>query len=140
MAPEAVGWDWIGMNLLDGGALTAFQLRRRDGSAFWSSGSWRPPGAETQVFEGPTAVRFTPGRRWTSPATRTVYPVQWRVSTAVSEFEVRALMDAQELDSRNSTGTIYWEGLSELLDARSGRRVGLGYLEMTGYSGALRMA
>uniref|UniRef100_UPI002479BDC5 lipocalin-like domain-containing protein n=1 Tax=Variovorax paradoxus TaxID=34073 RepID=UPI002479BDC5 len=31
--PEAVGWDWIGMNLDDGGALTAFHLRRADGSA-----------------------------------------------------------------------------------------------------------
>ena len=28
--PLAVGWDWIGMNLLDGGALTAFQLRDKD--------------------------------------------------------------------------------------------------------------
>jgi predicted secreted hydrolase len=51
---------------------------------------------------------------------------------------VRALMDEQELDSRQSTGTIYWEGLSELLDAK-GQRVGLGYLEMTGYSGPLRL-
>ncbi|MGI9133212.1 MAG: lipocalin-like domain-containing protein, partial [Rhodoferax sp.] len=33
--PEAVGWDWIGINLLDGSALTAFQLRRQDGSALW---------------------------------------------------------------------------------------------------------
>lgn len=26
--PEAVGWDWIGMNLFDGGALTAFRAAR----------------------------------------------------------------------------------------------------------------
>ena len=45
---------------------------------------------------------------------------------------------AQELDSRASTGAIYWEGLSELLD-ESGRRVGLGYLEMTGYAARLRL-
>jgi predicted secreted hydrolase len=47
-------------------------------------------------------------------------------------------MDAQELDSRASTGTVYWEGLSEVLDA-AGRRVGLGYLEMTGYAGRLQL-
>jgi predicted secreted hydrolase len=46
---------------------------------------------------------------------------------------VRALLDAQELDSRSSTGTVYWEGLSDLLDAE-GQRVGRGYLEMTGYA------
>ena len=31
--PDADGWDWIGMNLDDGSALTAFRVRRRDGSA-----------------------------------------------------------------------------------------------------------
>ena len=46
-------------------------------------------------------------------------------------------MDAQELDSRGSTGTVYWEGLSELLDAQA-QRIGRGYLEMTGYAGRLR--
>ena len=35
--PDAVGWDWIGMNLHDGGALTAFRLRRADGSTLWLS-------------------------------------------------------------------------------------------------------
>ena len=45
---------------------------------------------------------------------------------------------AQELDARVSIGTIYWEGLSELRDAQ-GRRIGLGYLEMTGYASRLRL-
>ncbi|MEO8654625.1 MAG: lipocalin family protein, partial [Ramlibacter sp.] len=44
----------------------------------------------------------------------------------------------QELDSRNSTGAIYWEGLSDLLDS-NGKLVGRGYLEMTGYAQRLRM-
>ena len=51
---------------------------------------------------------------------------------------MRAVIDNQELDSRQSTGAIYWEGLSELIDSR-GKRVGRGYLEMTGYAGVLRM-
>src|SRR5262249_30529099 len=42
--PEAVGWDWIGMNLDDGSALTAFRLRRADGTALWAGGSLRAPG------------------------------------------------------------------------------------------------
>ena len=53
-------------------------------------------------------------------------------------YTVRAVVDSQELDSRTSTGTVYWEGLSELLDG-TGRRVGLGYLEMTGYAGKLSL-
>jgi predicted secreted hydrolase len=135
--PQAVGWDWIGMNLFDGGALTAFVLRRADGSTLWAGGSVRPPGGRVQAFEA-AAVRFVPGRRWQSPATSASYPLEWTVHTPAGRFEVRALLDAQELDSRASTGAIYWEGLSELLDA-SGRRVGLGYLEMTGYAQPLRL-
>ena len=50
MHPLAVGWDWIGINLHDGGALTVFRLRRRDGSALWSGGSFRSAGAQPQAF------------------------------------------------------------------------------------------
>ena len=137
MDPQAVGWDWIGMNLDDGSALTAFRLRRADGSALWAGGSFRPAGARARSF-GPEEVRFTPGRVWTSPASRAAYPVEWTVATPAGRFAVKALLDNQELDSRASTGSIYWEGLSDLLDDR-GRRVGRGYLEMTGYAGTLRL-
>ena len=141
LAADAVGWDWIGMNLFDGSALTAFMLRRADGSALWAGGSFRAPGAATpssaRVF-GPEEVRFTAGTRWRSPATGANYPVLWQVDSPAGRHSVRALVDAQELDSRSSTGTVYWEGLSELLDSQ-GRRVGLGYLEMTGYVSPLRL-
>jgi predicted secreted hydrolase len=137
--PEAVGWDWIGMNLDSGAALTAFRLRRADGSALWMGGSWRASAhAAPQVF-GPQSCQWVALRHWLSPASQARYPVQWRVDTPAGSFEVRALLDAQELDSRRSTGTVYWEGLSELLDARSGQRVGRGYLEMTGYAGRLML-
>ena len=134
--PDAVGWDWIGMNLDDGSALTAFRLRRADGSALWAGGSFRPAGqAQAQDF-APNAVVFEPGRRWRSASSGGDYPVHWTVQTPAGRFTVQALLDAQELDSRSSTGTVYWEGLSALLDD-AGRRLGLGYLEMTGYAGRL---
>ena len=135
--PQAVGWDWIGINLFDGSALTAFVLRKRDGSALWGGGSFRAAGGAVQTFT-PEQVHFTAGRRWHSPGSAARYPVQWQIDTPAGRFEVRALLDAQVLDSRSSTGTIYWEGLSELLGAQ-GRRVGLGYLEMTGYAAPLRL-
>ena len=135
--PDAVGWDWIGMNLADGTALTAFRLRRRDGSALYAGGSWRRPGEATRNF-ATTEVRFETGRRWTSPASKASYPVEWTIETPAGRYSVKALLDDQELDSRASTGAIYWEGLSDLLDA-AGARVGRGYLEMTGYAGPLRL-
>jgi len=137
MHSEAVGWDWIGMNLADGSALTAFRLRRSDGSALWAGGSFRAPGGATRSF-GADEVRFTPQRLWHSPRSNARYPVEWEVATPAGRFAVRTLLDDQELDSRASTGAIYWEGLSELRDAQ-GRGIGHGYLEMTGYAGTLRL-
>lgn len=137
LAAQAVGWDWIGINLDDGSALTAFRLRRADGSTLYAGGSLRMPGGPVRNFE-PDEVQFTPGRSWLSPASQARYPVQWTLHTPAGHHRVNALFDAQELDSRASTGTFYWEGLSDLLDER-GRRVGRGYLEMTGYAGKLRL-
>ena len=134
---QAVGWDWIGMNLQDGGALTAFRLRRADGTSVYAGGSHRALGQPSRSFTT-QEVTFTPTRFWVSAATRARYPVQWTVRTPAGPFDVRALLDNQELDSRASTGTVYWEGLSELRDD-AGRRVGLGYLEMTGYAATLRL-
>ena len=49
----------------------------------------------------------------------------------------KPLIDDQELDSRASTGTIYWEGAVRAM--ASGREAGRGYLELTGYGNALRL-
>ena len=135
--PQAVGWDWIGMNLDDGSALTAFRLRRSDGSALWDGGSFRARGGSVYTFSPGEAV-FSPQRKWASPASGATYPVEWIVRTPADFYTVKAVIDNQELDSRASTGAIYWEGLSDLFDS-NGARVGRGYLEMTGYSQRLRM-
>jgi predicted secreted hydrolase len=137
---SATGWDWIGMNLDDGSALTAFRLRDKDGNAVWDGGSFRPAkasGGDLYIFSRGEVI-FKPTRTWKSPLTQTTYPVEWIVRTPADFYTVRAVIDNQELDSRQSTGAIYWEGLSELIDS-SGKRVGSGYLEMTGYAAPLRM-
>ena len=137
LPPGAVGWDWIGMNLADGSALTAFRLRAADGRTVYAGGSLRAAGGTPRSF-GADEVSFTPGRVWTSAASQGRYPVEWTLQTPAGRHRIVALLDAQELDSRQSTGTIYWEGISELRDEQ-GQRVGLGYLEMTGYAGRLQL-
>ncbi len=136
--PLAVGWDWIGINLLDGSALTAFQMRDKSGQAIWDGGSFRAgaSGARSQVFAR-GEIRFVALRQWTSPSTKANYPVEWTLQTPLGSYRVRGVIDNQELDSRASTGAVYWEGLSELFDSAD-QLVGRGYLEMTGYAGALR--
>ena len=135
--PSAVGWDWIGMNLDDGSALTAFRLRDKNGDAVWDGGSFRAAKGELHTFRR-GEVLFKPVQRWKSPLSQASYPVEWTVWTPADFYTVRAVIDNQELDSRNSTGAIYWEGLSELIDSK-GKRVGMGYLEMTGYAQALKL-
>ncbi len=135
--PSAVGWDWIGMNLDDGSALTAFRLRDKSGSTVWDGGSFRSAKGALDSFRHGEVI-FKPMRSWKSPLTQAIYPVEWVVRTPADLYTVRAVIDNQELDSRASTGAIYWEGLSELIDS-NGKRVGSGYLEMTGYAQALRL-
>jgi len=138
MPPGAVGWDWIGINLDDGGALTAFRMRDARGTALWSGGSHRSSDGALRIFSN-GELAFEPLKTWTSAATRATYPVRWRLRCPAGEFEVQALFEAQELDGRNSTGAVYWEGVSALKRSSDGRRVGLGYLEMTGYAAPLTL-
>jgi hypothetical protein len=66
--PDAVGWDWIGMNLLDGSALTAFRLRSQERTnALWDGGSFRRPHGRSVYIFSPGEVVFSPQRRLEEP-------------------------------------------------------------------------
>lgn len=149
MPPAARGWDWIGINLADGGSLMAFRMRDADGKPLWAAATLVDGQGNTHTL-GADQVRFEPLRRWHSPRTGADYPVSWRLSLDTPQGERRyrleALMDDQELDSRRSTGAVYWEGAVRLReepadgsDERAGPEAGRGYLEMTGYAERLNM-
>jgi predicted secreted hydrolase len=136
--PAAAGWDWIGMNLDDGSALTAFQIRRREsGPPIYAYASLRGPDSPQVHTFAPPEVDFEPLARWTSPRTRAVYPVAQSIRVGDRVFETQPLFEDQELDSRGSAGAIYWEGASRL--SEGGRLAGRGYLEMTGYAAPMRL-
>ncbi len=40
---RALGWDWMGVNLHDGGALMAFRMRDPQGGARWAAATMRGP-------------------------------------------------------------------------------------------------
>ena len=133
---RAVGWDWVGANLVDGGALMAFRIRTADGSSLWQHAMLRERDGQIRTF-GKDAVSFTPLRRWTSPRTKASYPVEVDVAAGGERWRLKPLQDDQELDSRQSTGAVYWEGAVTL--ERDGKQAGRGYLEMTGYVKALKL-
>jgi predicted secreted hydrolase len=136
MDERAAGWDWIGINLDDGGALMAFRMRDRAGGKFWAGGGFRAADGARRIFS-PREVEFEPLRLWRSPRSGASYPVAWRVRTGELELTIEPLMDDQESDTRASVGTIYWEGAVHAM--RGGRAVGRGYLELTGYWRPMRL-
>jgi predicted secreted hydrolase len=134
LPPDAVGWDWTGINLDGGGALMAFQVRGADGRAIHAGGTLRQPDG-SQIAFGPDDVRFVPRRRWRSPGSGAAYPVEAdfmvRLPGGVRRFRLKPMFDAQELGGGAGMPT-YWEGA---VTTEGGR----GYLELTGYAGALKM-
>jgi len=137
----AAGWDWIGINLDDGGALMAFRIRARAGEAVrWASARLRTADGRERSFDK-DEVRFEALATWRSPHTGTVYPTRLRLllgsgATAL-RYEIAPLMDDQELDARRSTGAVYWEGAFTLL--ADGQRKGRGYLELVGYHRPMKL-
>ena len=131
----AVGWDWTGLNLDDGGALMAFRIRGKDGRAIWAGGSLRRANGQVVRF-APGDVRFVPRKLWRSPRTGARYPVAQtlhiRLPEGVRVWTLDPLFADQELDARRSGMPVYWEGAVRT-------QGGSGYLELTGYAGGLRM-
>ena len=136
LAEQAAGWDWTGINFADGSALMLFRIRDRAGSVYWAGGTARSADGIRRVFS-PAEVSFEVLRQWKSAASGATYPVAMRIRAAGMTIDLEPLMDDQELDSRASTGTIYWEGAVRA--SRAGRELGRGYLELTGYAARLKL-
>ncbi|MES2071270.1 MAG: carotenoid 1,2-hydratase [Pseudomonadota bacterium] len=136
------GWDWLGANLDDGGALMAFQIRGKNGQPVWSHATLRDAAGKVTQYAA-QQVSFVPRRLWTSSATRASYPVATSIQLMDGSgkpadiWDLLPLSDDQELDSRRSTGAVYWEGAVTV--QRNGKPAGRGYLELTGYHKALKL-
>lgn len=138
LAASASGWDWIGINLDDGGALMAFRMRAKNGSALYAGGTLMRPDGSAEALS-PDDVEFFPLREWRSTRSGTSYPVAMRVRTKNKTWRIEPLFEDQELDSRASTATIYWEGAVRVFGEGDGAPAGRGYLELTGYWRPMRL-
>ena len=133
LPPGGVGWDWTGLNFDDGSALMAFRIRRADGAMLWAGGSWRAADGSLANL-GLGDVLFVPRRRWRSPRTGALYPIdpvlRVRLPSGIRDLPLHPLLPDQELDGRAAGGPVYWEGAVSTAGGR-------GYLELTGYAGRL---
>jgi len=136
LAPDEVGWDWLGAQLDDGRELMFFRLRRRDGTSAWVDGTLIDADGSSRalITQG---VEFTRRESWTSLETGVTYPAGFRLELPAEELslEIVPLLPDQEL----RLSFVYWEGAVDIFNtgsspgSSSGSVAGRGYLEMTGY-------
>lgn len=135
LMPGAVGWDWIGINLLDGGSIMAFRIRDETGKTLFSEWDRRDP--KGRALERYTNAVWEAIGQWRSPRSLANYPAGFLIRAGNQEFRLQTLMQNQEVDARASTGGFYYEGAVEM--SRNKVIIGRGYLELTGYSQAVKL-
>ncbi len=130
------GWDWFSIQLANNYDLMLYVIRGPEGEFLRVDGTLLDPeGAPTYL--GPDDFTSTPTGSWTSPSTGTTYPMGWQVEVPSAELSltVTPLLEKQELDTRRTTGVIYWEGAVDVSGSQAGAGVtGHGYVELTGYA------
>jgi predicted secreted hydrolase len=124
-----VGWDWFALHLDDGTDLMIYRLRNEDGdTSRWSAGTVvGTDGSVTSLGADDFKLRVLD--RWTSPRGGT-YPARWTltIESLPDSLTVTPVLAGQELDA----AVRYWEGAVDV--HRDGKRIGAGYVELTGYA------
>jgi predicted secreted hydrolase len=137
LTAEQVGWNWFSLQFDDGTELMLYQMRTRDGGADPnSSGTFVAQNGTTQHLRRED-YQLTPLKTWTSPQTGGRYPIAWQLTVPRLNLQARIStpLPQQELVLQP---VAYWEGLIDVDATRADRKLrGHGYLELTGYAGAL---
>lgn len=135
-----VGWDWVSLQLDDRREVMLYVLRQKDGSITpQSSGSLIDAGGRV-TYLPLSAFSLTATGSWTSPHTGAVYPSGWRVRVPLAHVDVTLTPELLDQELANLSGGVsYWEGAVDATDASSGRALGVGYVELTGYAGAVSL-
>lgn len=146
--PTNGGWDWFSTQLDDGSEVMVYNLRDAAGTVLQTFGTYIPPRRPPSAALSPTpSVALTPEQfalaplgTWTSPATQITYPSGWRLTISAKgdvpamDLTYTPVVRDAELDTRASTGVIYWEGETTITGTKNGAPItGAGYVELTGY-------
>jgi predicted secreted hydrolase len=132
----AGGWDWFAVNLDDHTDLTLSLVRAADGSLPLVYGTFvDAEGTATHLDRD--AFSVTSVGTWRSPATGATYPAGWTIEIPSRGLTVQLTptIPDQELDTRATTGVVYWEGSQVVRATRGGEPLGgEAYVELTGYA------
>lgn len=131
--PQALGWDWFGINFDDGtdwvvGTLRNMKSRR----IFRKSVTIRNRDGSTRIVSD---FKIRPTKHWESTATNIRYPVGWRIGVP----ELEALLDFEPLAENQEVPVLglmraIWEGAGTVTGAIAGKEVrGVARGELQGY-------
>lgn len=131
LADYQSGWDWFALQLDDGSDLMFFHLRRKDGQTDPTSSGTLVASDGSSSHLNLDDVDIEVLDTFESPAGGK-YPARWRLKVKPGQrvLEIRPVLADQEFrgDAR------YWEGAVDVLDAKTGKPCGKGYVELTGYA------
>jgi predicted secreted hydrolase len=130
------GWDWFAVNLDDGTDLTISLVRTIGGELALAYGTLVEPDGSVRHLPA-SAFTVTVEDTWPSPRSGARYPAAWRIELPADALvvELRPTVADQELDTRATTGVVYWEGSQIVRASRAGRPLsGFAYVELTGYA------
>ena len=139
LGAQQVGWDWFSLQLDDQREIMLYLLRDGKGKIDFARGTLVHPDGRVQYL-GPGDFSVTVRERWKSPYTSGVYPARWIVTIPgePKNLEIVPEMAHQENRSRIVPDLHYWEGAVTIV--QRGRRIGKGYVELTGYGTSRRPA
>jgi predicted secreted hydrolase len=130
------GWDWFAVDLADGTDVTLSLVRDASGHHTLVYGTLvSAEGQVRHLFSD--AFEVAVAGRWRSPATGADYPAAWRITIPREALVIDLVPTVadQELDTRATTGVIYWEGSQRVTATRAGVQIGgEAYVELTGYA------
>jgi len=136
LGPTQVGWDWFSVQLDNHAEVMVYLMRHDDGRTDpYSSGTLVHPDGRAEHLPKEAFEVIALGR-WTSPRSGTTYPQGWelRVPKVGLHLRLTPAFADQELDTKNSTRVVYWEGSVRVEGTSSGQPIrGVGYVELVGY-------
>ena len=129
------GWDWFSVQFEDNTELMLYLIREPSGAYAARAGSVITAAGRTLPLEAGDFEVEPTGTTWTSEETGAVYPAAWRVRVPGEGIDVTvtpALLE-QEMNTRATTGIVYWEGAVNVTSNEAGGEGGVGYVELTNY-------
>jgi len=141
LGKDQVGWDWFCIQLENREELMLYAMRDK-------SGAIDPVSEGTWVKIDGTTERLVPGSftidkkgTWRSPRSGAAYPAGWHIMIPGhhADLAVVPAMADQELHLTKMDALDYWEGACSIEGTIANAPVkGVGYTELTGYSGSLQ--